>query len=77
MHSGFARAEVAEVTAADGSGDLTVTLSEPWRPEPWSGPPIRYLLVFDRRGPPAGGAPIRTWPQITVQLADGRTAQIP
>jgi hypothetical protein len=60
--AGFARADVTKLTA----GDAEVALSEPWRPEPWPGEPIRFFYVFAGARMP-----------LTAALADGRTVEVP
>jgi hypothetical protein len=63
--TGFARADVADLTAP---GSATVVLSEPWRPEPWNGEPIRFFYVF-------GAGRMHT--PLEATLSDGRTVEVP
>ncbi len=75
VRTGFARSEVVELTPAEPRSDATVILSEPWRPEPWEGEPIRFFFVLDPSGdPPPGG-----WPPfpLTARLRDGATVKVP
>ena len=44
--SGFARADVASIAVSDPQYPSRVVLSEPWRPAPWQGQPIRFFLVL-------------------------------
>jgi hypothetical protein len=75
-YTGFARADVVEAEPVQGTSDATVILSRPWRPVPWDGEPIRFLLVFDR--PPDEQNPRdMTLPSLRVRLADGRTVLVP
>lgn len=70
VHTGFARADVAEIEPADPASDVTVVLSDPWRPEPWEGAPIRFFLAFDREAVvPAPGRPPRV--SLEARLDDG------
>jgi hypothetical protein len=46
MATGYARAEVAELTLSNQSRDARVVLSEPWSPEPWQGDPIRFVYIL-------------------------------
>jgi hypothetical protein len=47
-----------------------VVLSEPWRPEPWEGEPIRFLLAFDTEsGTPQPGQFPRL--ELNARLEDG------
>jgi hypothetical protein len=73
--TGFARADAVDLTPVERTSDVTVILSEPWRPEPWEGEPIRFFFVFDRDEATPRGAPI-TLP-LSVRLSDGRTVQVP
>jgi hypothetical protein len=75
VHKGFARADVAEVTPRDEASGVTVVLSEPWRPEPWEGGPIRFLLAFDlESGRPGPGQIPRV--SLNARLEDGRVLPI-
>jgi hypothetical protein len=50
--AGFARAEVAELTVVGPTeADSRAFVSEPWRPEPWEGEPIRFVYVLSESGP--------------------------
>lgn len=70
VHKGFARADVVEVTPRDPSSGVTVVMSEPWRPEPWEGEPIRFVLVFDTEsGTPEPGQIPRI--SLNARLEDG------
>jgi hypothetical protein len=70
VHKGFARADVVEVTPRGGTSGVTVVLSEPWRPEPWEGEPIRFLLAFDlESGRPEPGQIPRV--SLEARLEDG------
>jgi hypothetical protein len=75
VRKGFARADAVEVAPVDRASGLTVVLSEPWRPEPWEGEPIRFFFVFD----PEEEAPSVPSPALPleVRLSDGRTVQVP
>lgn len=76
VHTGFARADVAEITPRDPSSRVTVILSEPWQPEPWKGEPIRFLLAFDlASGRPEPGQTPRV--SLNARLDDGRVLTIP
>ncbi len=44
--SGFARADVASIAVRDPQYPSRAVLSEPWRPAPWQGQPIRFFLVL-------------------------------
>jgi hypothetical protein len=77
VRDGFARAEVTELTPAGGSGDMTVVLSDPWRPEPWTGEPIRFLFVFTPNETSPPDSPGRIALPLTAHLDDGRTVQLP
>ena len=76
QYTGFTRADVVDVEPVDKTNDTTVVLSPPWRPVPWDGEPIRFLLVYDRllRRQSPGDL---TLPSLRVSLADGRTALVP
>jgi hypothetical protein len=70
VHKGYARADVIEITPRDESSGVTVFLSEPWRPEPWEGEPIRFILAFDlESGEPEPGQFPRV--ELNARLADG------
>jgi hypothetical protein len=76
VHAGFVRADVVEVTPRDEASGVSVVLSEPWRPEPWEGEPIRFVLAFDlEAGMPEPGEFSR--PELNARLADGRVLPIP
>jgi hypothetical protein len=76
VHTGFARADVVEVTPRDRASGVTVVLSEPWRPEPWEGKPIRFVLAFDlASGRPEPGQIPRV--SLNARLDDGRVLPIP
>jgi hypothetical protein len=75
MQTGYAREDVVEVRPRDPASDVTVALSEPWRPGPWEGEPIRFMLVFVRgAGPPEPGM----WPRVELEakLEDGTVLPI-
>ena len=75
VHNGYARADVVEVMPRDDASGVTVILSEPWRPEPWEGEPIRFLLAFDREsGEPEPGEIPRV--ALNARLEDGRVLPI-
>jgi hypothetical protein len=75
VHTGFARADVVDVTPRDKASGVTVILSEPWRPEPWEGEPIRFLLAFDlEAGRPEPGQIPRV--SLNARLEDGRVLPI-
>jgi hypothetical protein len=76
VHTGFARAEVVEITPRDPSSGVTVILSGPWRPEPWQGEPIRFVLAFDLA---SGRAEPGQIPRVSLnaRLDDGRVIPIP
>jgi hypothetical protein len=76
MHTGFARAGVVDVEPLDKTSETTVVLSRPWRPEPWEGDPIRFLLVYDRAPDDVSPRDL-TRPSLRVRLADGRTVLVP
>jgi hypothetical protein len=75
---GFARADVVALTRLDSGGAGTIALSEPWRPEPWDGEPIRFFYsvttekLHDRptQSPPWQGLRLR------AELADGRSVEV-
>jgi hypothetical protein len=70
IHKGYAREDVVEVRPADPASEVTVALSEPWRPGPWEGEPIRFMLVHVRGdGPPEPGQ----WQRVELEavLEDG------
>jgi hypothetical protein len=75
VRTGFARSDTVELTPAERAGDLTVILSEAWRPEPWEGEPIRFFFAFDpdelERGPRLPAFP------LTARLTDGATVRVP
>jgi hypothetical protein len=75
VYRGFARADAVELKPVERTSHLTVILSDPWRPEPWKGEPIRFFFVFD----PDKTAPGTGWQALplTVRLSDGRTVQAP
>jgi hypothetical protein len=71
----FARREVTDLEPGGSASDGTVVLSEPWRPEPWKGEPIRFFFVFvnGRDRPEPGRMPhLPLW----ARLSDGRTVEI-
>jgi hypothetical protein len=74
-HTGFARADVVEIQPADAASDVTVALSDPWRPGPWEGAPIRFLLAVDRGAVPAPGT-VQPAP-LEARLEDGRVLPVP
>jgi hypothetical protein len=75
VHKGYARADVVEVMPRDEASGVTVILSEPWRPEPWEGEPIRFLLAFDlEAGMPEPGQIPRV--SLNARLEDGRVLPI-
>jgi hypothetical protein len=76
VHTGFALGEVVEVAPAEPASEVTVRLSEPWRPEPWRGDPIRFFFVFDRD---PGEVKPRQVSRIslTARLSDGRVLEVP
>jgi hypothetical protein len=75
VHAGFVRADVVEVTPRDEASGVTVVLSEPWRPEPWDGEPIRFLLAFDlESGMPEPGKFSRV--SLNARLEDGRVLPV-
>jgi hypothetical protein len=49
--AGFARAEVMRLSLIDRATGDKVILSEPWRPEPWDGDPIRFVYVLSESPP--------------------------
>ena len=75
VYTGFARADAVALTPVERTSDVTVILSEPWRPEPWKGEPIRFFFAFD----PDKATPRERWQALplTVRLNDGRTVQVP
>jgi hypothetical protein len=76
VHAGFVRADVVEVTPRDEASGVSVVLSEPWRPEPWEGEPIRFLLAFDlESGMPKPGEFSRV--ALNARLEDGRVLPVP
>jgi hypothetical protein len=75
VHTGFARADVVGVEPANRKDDITVALSPPWRPSPWRGDPIRFLLVFDPNDPGGGSRQPGHIP-LRARLADGRTVRV-
>jgi hypothetical protein len=77
VQTGFARADVIALTAVEQTSDVTVILSEPWRPEPWSGDPIRFFFVFSSdAGRPARPGRLAHVP-LRARLDDGRTSETP
>jgi hypothetical protein len=75
VHAGFVRPDVVEVTPRDKASGVTVVLSEPWRPEPWEGEPIRFLLAVDLgSGLPEPGEVSRV--ELNARLKDGRVLPI-
>jgi hypothetical protein len=75
VHTGFARADVVDVTPRDKASGVTVILSEPWRPEPWEGEPIRFLLAVDSEsGEPEPGQIPRV--ALNARLEDGRVLPV-
>jgi hypothetical protein len=76
VHAGFVRPDVVEVTPRDEASGVRVILSEPWRPEPWDGEPIRFLLAFDlESGMPEPGEYSRV--SLNARLEDGRVLPVP
>jgi hypothetical protein len=76
VHAGFLRADVVEVTPRDKASGVTVVMSEPWRPEPWDGEPIRFVLAFDlESGMPEPGEVSRV--ELNARLADGTVLPVP
>lgn len=75
---GFARADVVSISPADGDGSSTVGLSEPWKPEPWAGEPIRfvYTLTTQRAGSDPAGVPPWRGLRLEAQLANGESVEI-
>jgi hypothetical protein len=75
VRMGFARADAVELTPVERTRDVTVILSEPWRPGPWKGEPIRFFFAFD----PDEAGPREGWQALplTVRLSDGRIVQVP
>ena len=75
-YAGFARADVVDVEPLEQTKDTMVVLSRPWRPVPWDGDPIRFLLVYDRV--PDGQSPRdMTLPSLRVKLTDGQALLVP
>jgi hypothetical protein len=76
VHTGFARADVIEIAPVERPGEVTVILSEPWRPRPWRGEPIRFFFAFDRApGAIKPGGPPRA--ELEARLKDGRAVRVP
>jgi hypothetical protein len=75
-YTGFTRADVVDVEPVERTSDTTVVLSPPWRPVPWDGEPIRFLLVYDRVPSEQSPRDMRR-PALRVRLADGRTTLVP
>ena len=73
VRKGFARADAVELTPVER--EVTIVLSEPWRPEPWQGEPIRFFLAFspDESAAREGWQPL----PLTVRLTDGRSVRVP
>lgn len=74
---GFARADVVSVSLVDGNSSSGVGLSEPWKPEPWVGGPIRffYTLMVQAEGEPVDSPPGRGL-RIKARLANGTSVEI-
>jgi hypothetical protein len=76
VHAGLVRADVVEITPRDEASGVRVVLSEPWRPEPWEGEPIRFVLAFElESGRPEPGEFSR--PSLNARLKDGRVLPVP
>jgi hypothetical protein len=77
--AGFARESVLEIRAIAPSVATRVVLSEPWRPKPWRGEPIRFVYVLSDAKPDTGpGA--RLLPlgvQLQAQLSNGEVVEVP
>jgi hypothetical protein len=74
---GFARADVVGVSLHDGQGIGRIELSEPWKPEPWEGEPIRFFYAFTAPGAePEAGVPPWGGLRIEARLANGTTANV-
>jgi hypothetical protein len=73
---GFARADVTRIALVSPRYPNRVVLSEPWRPGPWRGQPIRYfLVVIDRPGDARPDFPLRDRLRLEGRLATGETVQ--
>jgi hypothetical protein len=48
---GFARADVVDMSLLRSYGGSRVVLSDPWRPEPWQGKPIRFFYIVSDKPP--------------------------
>ena len=75
--SGFARADVASIAVRDPQYPSRAVLSEPWRPAPWQGQPIRFFLVLidaprDRARDLLFGVWSRLKARLTRRRAGGR-----
>lgn len=76
---GFARADVVTVSLEGGESSSSIALSEPWKPEPWDGEPIRFFYTLTDA--PEGddpGARIPPWSglRIVAHLANGESVEI-
>jgi hypothetical protein len=73
--TGFARESVVEIRAIASSVATTVALSEPWRPKPWRGEPIRFFYVLSDARPDPGAGLLPPGVQLQARLANGEVVE--
>jgi hypothetical protein len=76
-HTGFARADVVGLAPAKRADEVTVILSDPWRPDPWTGEPIRFFFAFEPLDPGASNPRRPPRVQLEARLSDGRAVRVP
>jgi hypothetical protein len=70
---GFARADVVDISLLGSYGDSRSVLSDPWRPEPWQGKPIRFFYIVSDKPPHSvdGESPILGGVRGEARLSGG------
>jgi hypothetical protein len=71
---GFARAEVVTMAVRTPAPSRVVVLSEPWRPQPWRGRPIRFFYALAEVPPGAdpGDPSLGRGLRLTARLQNGQ-----
>jgi hypothetical protein len=75
---GFARADVVGLALADAGAHGNVGLSEPWKPEPWAGEPIRFFYAIVPATEAEGSNDAAPWHVLPLKatMANGDSVEI-